>query len=96
MWLSGRASERGIYGSEVRFLMKTQNLFSVPRSLEDEKHLSLFLNQAPISPSFLFHLFHFLCDGQWCMQSTDGAVGIMFYSKEGHRQLIMNINKFHF
>ena len=30
------------------------------------------------------------------MQSTDVAVGIMFYSKEGHRQLIININKFHF
>ena len=37
MWLSGRASERGIQRSEVRFLMGTQNFFFVPRSWQDEK-----------------------------------------------------------
>ena len=37
LWLSGRASERGIRRSEVRFLMGTQNFFSVPRSWQDEQ-----------------------------------------------------------
>ena len=37
LWLSGRASERGILGSEIRFLMRTQNFFLVPRSWQDEK-----------------------------------------------------------
>ena len=32
LWLSGRASERGIRKSEVRFFMGTQNVFFVPRS----------------------------------------------------------------
>ena len=37
LWLSGRASERGVLGSEIRFLMRTQNFFLVPRSWQDEK-----------------------------------------------------------
>ena len=37
LWLSGRASERGIRRSEVRFFMRTQNFLSVPRSWQDEK-----------------------------------------------------------
>ena len=41
LWLSGRASECEIRGSEVRFLMGTQNFFFVPRSWQDRKHLSL-------------------------------------------------------
>ena len=32
LWLSGRASECEIRGSEVRFIMGTQNFFFVPRS----------------------------------------------------------------
>ena len=36
LWLSGRASERGIRWSEVRFLMGTQNVFLVPRSWQDQ------------------------------------------------------------
>ena len=32
LWLSGKASEREIRRSEVRFLMGTQNFFFVPRS----------------------------------------------------------------
>ena len=54
LWLSGRASERGIRKSEVRFLMGTQNFFFVPRSRQNEKHLSLFLNRAQNLPSLLF------------------------------------------
>ena len=54
LWLSGRASERGILKSEVRFLMGTQNFFFVPRSRQNEKHLSLFLNRAQNLPSLLF------------------------------------------
>ena len=40
LWLSGRASEREIRRSEVRFLMWIKNFFFVPRSWQDEKHLS--------------------------------------------------------
>ena len=40
LWFSGRASERGIRRSEVRFQKGTQNFFFVPRSRQDEKHLS--------------------------------------------------------
>ena len=40
LWFSGRASERGIRRSEVRFQKGTQNFFLVPRSRQDEKHLS--------------------------------------------------------
>ena len=54
LWLSGMASERGIRRSEVRFLMGTQNFFFVPRSRQNEKHLSLFLNRAQNLPSLLF------------------------------------------
>ena len=41
LWLSGRASERGIRRSEVRFLVKTQNFFFVPHSWQDEKNIIL-------------------------------------------------------
>ena len=41
LWLSGKASKCGIRRSEVRFLMGTQIFPFVPRSLQDEKHLSL-------------------------------------------------------
>ena len=54
LWLSSRASECGILRSEVRFLMRTQNVFFVPRSLQDKKHLSLFLYRAQNLPSLLF------------------------------------------
>ena len=40
LWFSGRASECGIRRSEVRFQKGTQNFFLVPRSRQDEKHLS--------------------------------------------------------
>ena len=40
LWFSGKASERGIRRSEVRFQKGTQNFFFVPRSRQDEKHLS--------------------------------------------------------
>ena len=54
LWLSGRASERGIRRSEVRFLMETQNFILVPRSWQDEKtYLSLFLYRAQNLPSLL-------------------------------------------
>ena len=55
-WLSGRASERGIRRSEVRFLVGTQNFFFVLRSWQDEKHLSQFLYRAQNLLSFLFFL----------------------------------------
>ena len=38
LWLSGRASERGILISEAQFLMGTQNVFYDSRSCQDEKH----------------------------------------------------------
>ena len=41
LWLSGRASERGIRWSEVRFPMGPQNFSSIPRSWRNRKHLSL-------------------------------------------------------
>ena len=40
LWFIGRASECGIRRSEVRFQKGTQNFFFVPRSRQDEKHLS--------------------------------------------------------
>ena len=45
-----------LLGSAVRFLMRTQNFFFVPRSLLDEKHLSLFLYRAQNLPSLLFYI----------------------------------------
>ena len=39
MWLSGKASERGIRRFEVRFLMGTQNFFLVPRLWKNEKKI---------------------------------------------------------
>ena len=41
LWLSSRALDRGIWRSEVGFLMGTQNFFFVPCLWQDEKHLSL-------------------------------------------------------
>ena len=40
LWLSGRASERGIRKSEVRFLMRTQN-FSLSHACEKTKNIFL-------------------------------------------------------
>ena len=40
-----------LLGSAVWFLMRAQNFFFVPRSLLDEKHLSLFLYRAQNLPS---------------------------------------------
>ena len=63
LWLSNRASERGIRRSEVRFLTGTRNLFFVPRSWQDEKYISLILhkflicNQPPSSLSWALLLF---------------------------------------
>ena len=54
LWLSSRASECRIRRSQVRFLMGTQNFFFVPRSWQDNKHLSLFLYRAQNLPSLLF------------------------------------------
>ena len=54
-WLSGRASERGIQRSEVRFLMGTQNFFLCPTLVtRRKKHLSLFLYRAKNLTSLLF------------------------------------------
>ena len=39
---SGRASKRGIWRTEVRFLVGTQNFFSVPRSWQDDKTIFLY------------------------------------------------------
>ena len=47
--LNGWASERGIRGSEVWFLMGTQNFCFVSCSWQDEKRLSLFLIRAILS-----------------------------------------------
>ena len=52
---SGRASECGNRRSDVRFLIGTQNFIFVPRSWQDEKHLSLFLYRAQNLPSLLFY-----------------------------------------
>ena len=35
IWLNGRASEKGIRSSEVRFLMGTKNIFFVPQSTKN-------------------------------------------------------------
>ena len=56
LWLSDRASEHGIRGTEVRFLIGTQNFFFVSRLWQDEKHLSPVLYQAQNLVSFLFYL----------------------------------------
>ena len=48
--LSGRASERGIRRSEVRFLVETQIFFFfIPCSWHDEKHLSLSLPSSKLT-----------------------------------------------
>ena len=44
VWLSSRASERGIRRSEIRFLMGTQNFF-LPRARDKtKKNIFLYLN----------------------------------------------------
>ena len=53
LWLGGRASEREIRRSEVRIFIGTQNYFFVPRSWQDEEHLSVFLYQVQNLPSLL-------------------------------------------
>lgn len=35
IWLNGRASEKGIRSSEVRFLMRSKNIFFVPQSTKN-------------------------------------------------------------
>ena len=52
LWLIGKASEQGIWRSEVQFLVGTQNSFFVPHSWKDQKHLSLFL-YSKLLPSLL-------------------------------------------
>ena len=47
---------RGIQRSEVRLVKGIQNFFFVPRSKQDEKHLSLFLYRAQNLPSPLIYL----------------------------------------
>ena len=55
LWLSGRASERGIQRSEVRFLMGTRNFFLCPTLVtRRKKHLSLFHYRAKNLTSLLF------------------------------------------
>ena len=54
LWLSGRASERGIRRSEVRFLMETQIFFSLSHARDMTKNIFLFLYQAQNLPSLLF------------------------------------------
>ena len=51
-----RASDCGIRWCEVRFLMGTPNVFFVPRSWQDEKHLFLFPYRAQNLPSLIFYL----------------------------------------
>ena len=51
-----RASDGGIRWCEVRFLMGTPNVFFVPRSWQDEKHLFLFPYRAQNLPSLIFYL----------------------------------------
>ena len=70
--LSGRASERGIRRSEVRFLMRTQNFLSVPRSWQDEKtsfstNYFILNCYVPISPlSIIFKHDFMLCSISLC------------------------------
>ena len=52
--LSGRASERGIRRSEVRFLVETQIFFSLSHARDMTKNIFLFLYQAQNLPSLLF------------------------------------------
>ena len=72
LWLSGRASERGIRRSEVRFLMRTQNFLSVPRSWQDEKtsfstNYFILNCYVPISPlSIIFKHDTMLCSISLC------------------------------
>ena len=47
--------EDGIRGYEARFLVRTRKFFFVPRSWEDEKHLSQFLHRAQNLPSLFFY-----------------------------------------
>ena len=55
LWLSGRASERGIQRSEVRFLMGTRYFFLCPTLVtRRKKHLSLFFYRAKNLTSLLF------------------------------------------
>ena len=51
-----KASDCGIRWCEVRFLMGTPNVFFVPRSWQDEKHLFLFPYRAQNLPSLIFYL----------------------------------------
>ena len=52
--LVGKVSERGIRRSEVRFLMGTWEFFFVPRSWQDEKHLSLYELKFHLSKIYIY------------------------------------------
>ena len=54
--LVGKVSERGIRRSEVRFLMGTWEFFFVPRSWQDEKHLSLYVLKFHLSKIYIYIL----------------------------------------
>ena len=56
--LVGKVSERGIRRSEVRFLMGTWEFFFVPRSWQDEKHLSLYVLKFHLSKIFIYFTFY--------------------------------------
>ena len=92
LWLSGRASERGIRRSEVRFLTGTQNSFFVPRLWQDEKnifvyfftelktyHLPNFFS-TNITPSTLLILAVFRTRVRWTSQLTSLTVASLWLS----------------
>ena len=59
-WLSSRATKRGIWRSEIRFLMGTQNFSFVPRSWQDAKiSFSISLPSSKLSIS-LIPIFEYL------------------------------------
>ena len=59
-WLSSRATKRGIWRSEIRFLMGTQNFSFIPRSWQDAKiSFSISLPSSKLSIS-LIPIFEYL------------------------------------
>ena len=80
VWLSNRASERGIRRSEVRFLTGTWNLFFVPRSWQDEKYISLILhkflicNQPPSCLSWALLLFSCFITASFVLSSISELI----------------------
>ena len=53
LWFSGRASERGIGRSEVRFLIGTQNFFSLSHARDKTKNTFLYFFTEQNLPSLL-------------------------------------------